>query len=388
MNRLKTPNHYGPAQMPNTSRFLTDEEYRLIQNNIVIGCTDVLIVDPSAGEALSSYRQQKPQEGFWFSCGGRMKRGQSYQEAGADKVKEELGINVDPSRLELLTAYSTAFNERAQEPQLEGVHTSNAVVTLFVTPEERERMRLSLNEEHAKTEWVPLENVLSNDDSYPPVLQDAVEKVKEEILSEYGHAVLDEVFSERKPSEDFTYESIGMPVEDFVVPKGQVFFEIHTSAPAYNNLPFTTTALSYLGGEEVNAQGEPKDRYNYERWEALLLGEGESKELTTYLLGVPVTSIIRNQEGLGQVIAAKDLPQSLVNEAMKLEDVFMDSRDIPTWHDVNKRWILQRKIKRALKNKKDELHREFQPAAHTSRTYFADGRLQSVGLDYPSKSTV
>lgn len=386
MNTLTTPNYFGPDKMPDTGRFLTDAEYRLIQNNVVIGCTDVLIVDESTGEALSGYRQQKPQEGYWFSCGGRMERGQSYQEAGAAKIKEELGLEIDPSRLELLTAYSTAFDKRAQEPQEEGVHTSNAVVVLFVSPEERLKMQFQLNEEHSKTEWMPLEEILDRHETFPPVLRDAIEKVEKSMYRNFSRVALKEFFN-HPDSGVYTVESVGFPEKDFVVPQGQVFFKVDTFGMQSNNEPWGTSILSILGGETVNGRNKKEaNKYSYEEVEGVLLAPDEIREVKTYLLGIPVTTVLKNKDGYGQVIRAVELPQELVNQASKVASLFNDPRDIPHEVEVFERFRLERQIRRQLKMNQDYRDQRVpRPAAHWMVfEYFPDGSWKRNGFHYPT----
>ncbi len=188
MNNLTMPHHFGPEKMPDVSSELSDDRYREVQNNIVIGCTDVLIYDRGTGEVLSGYRNQKPQEGYWFSCGGRIKkRGQSPQDAAASKIKEELGLEIDPHRLDIFSAQSTAFDERQQEPQGEGVHTLNIDLSLGITPEERTQMELTLNREHSKIGWFRIEDILKGDE-FPPALKAAVKDLDHYILLRALHA--------------------------------------------------------------------------------------------------------------------------------------------------------------------------------------------------------
>lgn len=382
MSELKIPHHFGPEEMPNTSRFLTDEEYRLIQNNIVIGCTDVLIVDESTGEALSGFRRQKPQEGYWFSCGGRMERGQSYQEAGAAKIKEELGLDVDPARLEFLTAYSTAFKERAQEPREEGSHTSNAVVTLFVTPEERAQMELELNKEHEKADWVSLEEIASRYDTFPPILRDAIKKVEKELYSSYADAALNEFFSGRPPTDEHIHEVVGYPEKSFIVPEDHVFFSLETKAMQDADRPWHTSVMTLLSGEKVPSKDELSARkvYQYERDEGLLLAPGENREVTTFLAGIPVTSVLSNKEGSGMILEGRELPQSLVDKARVIDMIFMSSRDIPTAGEALARFRVERQIRRRLRIGSDYSgEREAKPAAYMEELHTPDGKLISSG---------
>ncbi|HSW80613.1 MAG TPA: NUDIX domain-containing protein [Candidatus Saccharimonadales bacterium] len=366
MIELNPPNFFGPGpeEMAKVSRFLSDEEYRLIQNNIVIGCTDVLIVDASTGEALSGFRQQKPQEGYWFSCGGRMKRGQSYQQAGASKVKAELGLEVDPARLEFITAYSTSFNERAQEPSDEGVHTSNAAMVLFIDPGERDQMtkQLALNEEHERADWIGLENILNQDDEFPPILQDAVFKVRKVLFGEFQR----ETVAELAPSATqtgFTIENAGYPETDLVVPEDYVFFDVESEGTNYSDGLWRTSvtsrsADSVVAGVDPNV--ENRDRFRGRRNEGVLLGPGESREVTTFLFGIPVTSSVTNNEGVGSVLIGRELPQNLVDKALELQRAFTRSSDLPTDGEMLQRFMAEQLIRRHLA-RGDDYTQERQP---------------------------
>lgn len=356
MKGLDTPSHSGPAEMPEHSRFLSDAEYRLVQNNIVIACADVLIVDPQTGEALSGFRQQKPQEGYWFSCGGRMKRGQSYQEAGAVKLREELGLEIDPRRLELLTAYSTAFAERAQEPSDEGVHTSNAALVLFVSPEERDVMRVEFNEEHEKADWFSLGKILERDEEFPPILQDAVEKVRSHLVSQFTYESLSKFFVDARKirKNSYTSEVKGMPRTERILKHGEVFFMTTTGGRYSDNEPFRSYIRSFSQGDKIfPVKNNQPDTYR--SVEGTFLQLGQASEVTTRLLGVPVQTCLYNHEGEPVSIVGYKLPEEIIEQAEELVG-WLGSDIIPPSEEVSEAGLeLQYKIRRILREDENYL---------------------------------
>lgn len=359
MKRLEIPNHSGPEHMPEHSRFLSDAEYRLIQNNIVIACTDVLIVDSQTGEALSGFRQQKPQEGYWFSCGGRMKRGQSYQEAGAAKLKEELGLRIDPSRLELLTAYSTAFAERAQEPSEEGVHTSNAALVLFISSEERNAMQIEFNEEHEKADWVSLDEIIEQDEEFPPILQDAVEKVRKHLILQFAYESLEKFWNAGgKVEKQFTNEVTGLPKKTKTLGQGEVFFQAVTSGmQPGDNEPFGTLLYSYSQGDRIASAKTVRERRprGYRKVEGALIQQGQAAEITVNLLGIPVQSYLYNHEGEPVSVIGYKLPEEIVEQAEELRGWFCSDLVPPTKKLAEAGLELRYKIRKILRKNESYL---------------------------------
>lgn len=171
--------------MKPTTRRLDDKEYAEALDAFVVSCADVIVCDQH-GNMLSGYRQIKPQEGYWVSCGGRMQRGESFQEAASAKIQGELGLAIDPSRLQYVSSYSTSFNERQLPPQENGTHTANAVLALVVSDEEKAAISESirLDNEHARTDWVSFDEVMDpQDNRFPPALKQIATDTLEHITT-------------------------------------------------------------------------------------------------------------------------------------------------------------------------------------------------------------
>lgn len=94
--------------------------------------------------------------------GGLVDPSESEVEAAVRELREETGIEVGPSSLELLYARTEFF-----EPEHKSVSKFLYRVTLSNTPE------VVISWEHAKYEWVPLENV--RDVELRPFYREAVE---------------------------------------------------------------------------------------------------------------------------------------------------------------------------------------------------------------------
>ena len=166
--------HFGPNREAfQKAPFYDDPTYAKILDGLVVACTDVIICD-DAGNMLSGFRQIKPQQGYWTSCGGRMMRGDTFEETASLKVKGELGLDVPKDRFNYVSTYSTSFTERQLPPQENGTHTVNALMVLTVTTEERKEIdaNLKLDGEHERSDWVDLSEVMDKDDDrFPPALR-------------------------------------------------------------------------------------------------------------------------------------------------------------------------------------------------------------------------
>ncbi|HSX46295.1 MAG TPA: NUDIX hydrolase [Candidatus Saccharimonadia bacterium] len=333
--------------MPDTARFLTDEEYRAVQNNVVIACTDVILYDREAGEVLSGFRQQKPQEGYWFSCGGRMARGDSPVQTAAKKLKQELGIEVGQTSLEFLTAKSTAFDERAQEPQEEGVHTFNGVVLATINPVQRRQLELTFNKEHGHAKWFPLEDIVEG--NFPAALRSAISELEErEAILEHP-AMIDD--ADIEPVDQSIPEQFLDPTEfpenGFVIPKDHVYFHLWTyRGPDRPELPYKTNIYAHKAGETVRRQDKGQDRQclkngglllaskeaakyppealftlprPFDQDIGILVANGDSVETTTHILGKPIITKFSAKDGEGLIEEGVGLRAGLVEKAKQLQ---------------------------------------------------------------------
>jgi ADP-ribose pyrophosphatase YjhB (NUDIX family) len=67
--------HFVTGAFTSHATFLPDETYATVLDNVVKGCTDILLVHD--GKVLVGKRGVFPQKSWWFGCGGRLKPGET-----------------------------------------------------------------------------------------------------------------------------------------------------------------------------------------------------------------------------------------------------------------------------------------------------------------------
>lgn len=146
--------------------FVDDEVYAQILDAIVLACLDIVLVHD--GKILLGKRAWHPQADWWI-IGGRMRPGEELEVAAARHAKRDLGLELTLDRFRYLTTFSAAWRTRRHEPADHGTHTVSIVVTIELTTEEAESIRL--NEEYTEQEWLAPEAILANANFHPALHQ-------------------------------------------------------------------------------------------------------------------------------------------------------------------------------------------------------------------------
>lgn len=121
--------------------FIEPEFYTRIRAVIPTVCVDLLVTNQQ-GEYLLVKRTQAPAKGSWWFPGGRILKGETWNDACLRKAREELGLEL---RLGLLVSVEESiFSE--ENP---AVHTVNIVVHMFFEGAEK----IVLDEAHADYSW-------------------------------------------------------------------------------------------------------------------------------------------------------------------------------------------------------------------------------------------
>ena len=137
--------HYVTGTYTRNSTFLNDEEYSRALDCFVKGCADIFLTD-SKGNAMLGKRKVEPQPDWWF-LGGRMKAGDTIEEAAARNCKRETKLDIDPSRWSFVCAQTMLWQFRKQEPCGNGTADINVIMTAEITDEEKASM-VMCNEEY------------------------------------------------------------------------------------------------------------------------------------------------------------------------------------------------------------------------------------------------
>lgn len=149
-----TPHHY----------WISDEAYSQILDNVVIVCVDIILCN-AQGEILLGKRQQEPMRDWWI-IGGRMRAGESLEEAVQRNIKRELGFEADLSTLWQVGVYSMIWATRAQPPQNRGCHVMSITHGLMVEPQE-----FKFNEEYKDVRWINPKTVTIQNGYHPYLVQ-------------------------------------------------------------------------------------------------------------------------------------------------------------------------------------------------------------------------
>ncbi len=141
---------------------INNAEYGRVLNSVVVACVDCGLL--CNGRMLLGQRVREPQADWWI-IGGRMRPGESFETAARRKYREELRLNLTPSRFRYLTTASLVWAKRAQPPQNRGCHTVSVVMLATITL--REMASLHLNDEYRALRWQPLARVAADRKLHP-----------------------------------------------------------------------------------------------------------------------------------------------------------------------------------------------------------------------------
>lgn len=147
--------------------FLPDDLYTSMLDLLMIVCVDIVVMLPD-GRILIGKRSREPAKRWWI-IGGRMWRGESFEEAAARNILRELGISItNLNRFKMLVTNSYQWDTRAQKGK-GGCHVVAITMVLKIT--QKEAGRIKPNDEYASTKWTdPL--VIYNDKRLHQALRD------------------------------------------------------------------------------------------------------------------------------------------------------------------------------------------------------------------------
>ena len=107
----------------------------------------------------------------WWFVGGRIFPGETPARSCCRLLKRELGLEIDPKRLQPVCCQSLAWGMREQLPKDHGTTDSQVVLSLVLTEEEVGKVVLD-PAEYETSQWVEPQTVLDGD--FHPALQFAV----------------------------------------------------------------------------------------------------------------------------------------------------------------------------------------------------------------------
>ncbi len=92
--------------------YIEDKLYKQILDVSVIATVDVVVLD-SDNKILLWLRNNKPLKWIYYIPWWRINKNEKILDAAHRKIKEELGIDIDISKLEYLNVYDDIFDESA-----------------------------------------------------------------------------------------------------------------------------------------------------------------------------------------------------------------------------------------------------------------------------------
>lgn len=163
MRKIK---HFATGDFQSHASQLPDEAYGAVIDNVVIATVDCIVVNPN-GRMLLGKRQQEPWPD-WFVIGGRMRPGETVEQAAQRTVEREIGlVGIDPARFVLLEVASHVWAKRQQLPQENGLHCISIAMVLILTAEEAAAVKQ--NEEYSELKWEQVEKVVVG--KYHPIVR-------------------------------------------------------------------------------------------------------------------------------------------------------------------------------------------------------------------------
>ena len=156
--------HFAEKGFVSHASWLGDEEYSKMLDNIVFVGVDVALVHNR--KMLLGKRAVYPQRDWWV-IGGRMRPGESFEEAASRNLARELGLSIEPQRFMYLCTLSYVFSKRQQSPQENGTHAVG--VTMLLEISGGEERAICHNEEYEMVKWEKLDKVAFNTSLHPAV---------------------------------------------------------------------------------------------------------------------------------------------------------------------------------------------------------------------------
>jgi colanic acid biosynthesis protein WcaH len=107
-----------------TTGWIPDDDWATIVENAPIVSVDLLV--RHRGGLLLGKRTNEPAKGYWFVSGGRVKKGETRNEAVHRVAEEELGVSVE------IVEPLGAFEHIYDTSDVEGVETKHYLATGYV----------------------------------------------------------------------------------------------------------------------------------------------------------------------------------------------------------------------------------------------------------------
>jgi 8-oxo-dGTP pyrophosphatase MutT (NUDIX family) len=126
-------------------RWLSAMVMRIVLGNFVLACVDIIVyrVKPDGAIwVLLPKRREQPHADTWVSSGGRRRPGRLLEEEAALHCRNDLCIEIDPSRLQRIGTYELLWDTRPKDFGPGGCHGTTNVLGYRLSDEEEPLIRL------------------------------------------------------------------------------------------------------------------------------------------------------------------------------------------------------------------------------------------------------
>ncbi|QXH37625.1 GDP-mannose mannosyl hydrolase [Pseudomonas muyukensis] len=128
-------------------------EFRTVVEHAPLVAMDLIVLN-DRGEVLLGRRLNRPAQGFWFTPGGRIRKGESLDDAFLRISRDELGVSVPRADVRLLGVFEHFYADSAfAEDIASGTHYVVLAHQLRLDDEAIARLPL---EQHDEYRWVDL----------------------------------------------------------------------------------------------------------------------------------------------------------------------------------------------------------------------------------------
>jgi ADP-ribose pyrophosphatase YjhB (NUDIX family) len=134
--------------------FIESSIYKIIMNESIISTVDVIFINKN-NQILLWLRTNEPLGGVYYIPGGRRNKNEKKNDSAYRKMKEELWITIDTSRLVFLWTYDDIF----ENSMFEGIssHYSSVTYVYKLTSEEETAIWIT-DSQHSNIKFFDLEN--------------------------------------------------------------------------------------------------------------------------------------------------------------------------------------------------------------------------------------
>lgn len=144
----------GPSTEPGR---LSDAEFIRAIDAVPLVSIDLIVRNP-AGEVLLGHRNNAPAAGFWFTPGGRVRKGERLADAFARLAQGELGLSLALPQARLLGAYEHLYPDNVFG--IAGIGTHYVVLGYELALATDAEVRAC--SQHASLRWWGLEALLAS----------------------------------------------------------------------------------------------------------------------------------------------------------------------------------------------------------------------------------